>query len=96
MTSRVAWQRVVLVLVALVVGWFALPVTALLLDSVLEGGLLVVALLGAAAVGGVAGALLPSAAGEHASRARGAVLGAVLAAAGTVIGVVVLFVLVAG
>ena len=94
--SSVAWQRIVLVLVSLVAGWFALPLSALLLDQVLEGGLLVVALVAAAAVCAGAGALLPDAAGAGASRARGAVLGAVLGLVVTLVSVVVLFVLISG
>ena len=94
--SRVAWQRILLVLVALVVGWFALPLTALFLDTVLEGGLLVVALVGAVGVCAGVGALLPEAAGAGAPRIRGALLGAALGAVATLVCVVVLFVLIAG
>lgn len=92
--SRVAWQRIVLVLVAVVVGWFALPVTALFLDTVLEGGLVAVAVVAAAALCAGAGAVLPDAAGAGASRARGALLGAVLGVVALSVSMAVLFVLI--
>ena len=89
-------QRIVLTLVVLVVGWFALPLSAALLDRWLEGGLLVVALLLAAVVCGGAGALLPGAAGRDATRLRGALVGAAGGMVMAVVSTIVLFLIIAG
>lgn len=89
-------QRVILTLVVLVIGWLALPLSAALLDGVLEGGLFVVALLFAALVCGGVGALLPGAIGPESPRWRSALLGTALGMAATVISTIALFVLIAG
>jgi hypothetical protein len=89
-------QRALLAFVVLVVGWLALPLSATLLDGVLEGGLLVVALLLAALVGGAAGALLPGVVGPDSPRWRSALLGAALGMAATVISTIALFVIISG
>jgi hypothetical protein len=95
--SAVTGQRIALVLACLVVGWFALPMTALLLDTRVDENLLLpIAALATMGLCGAVGALLRRAAGEQASALRGAVLGAAIGLGCLVVSVVALILLLAG
>ena len=96
-TARVAGQRWAAVLIILVLGVFSLPVAASFSDSegsenwILPGAVAMIVLLGA-----LVGSLLPGLAGEGATRARGALAGAVVGLGMLVVGVVIFFLLLTG
>lgn len=96
-TASVASQRWIAVLVLLVLGIFSLPVAASFSDSegsenwILPGAVALIVVLGA-----LVGVVLPGIAGPDATRARGAVTGAVVGVVLLVVGVVIFFLLLNG
>lgn len=77
--SRVTTQRVALVAIVVVVGGLSLPLTALLLDTVVDENLLLpIQWLASVLVCAGAGAVLREAVAQGASARRGALLGAIL------------------
>jgi hypothetical protein len=94
--STVGWQRVALGAIAVAVGWMSLPLTALLLDTVVPDLLLPIALLGTVGICAAAGAGLRQAAGPDASARRGAAVGALAGLAAAIVSYVALFVLITG
>src|SRR5688572_10611125 len=96
-TASVAGQRWAAVLLLLVLGIFSLPVAALFSDSegsenwILPGAIALIVVLGA-----LVGAALPGIAGPEASRARGALVGALVGVGMLVVGVVIFFLLLSG
>jgi hypothetical protein len=96
-TTSVAGQRWAAVAVILVLGIFSLPVAASFSDSegsenwILPGAVALIVVLGA-----IVGALLPGLAGPGATRARGALVGAVVGIGMLVIGTLIFFLLLNG
>ena len=96
-TASVAGQRWTAVLLLLVFGIFSLPVAAAFSDSegsenwILPGAVALIVVLGA-----IVGYLLPGIAGPEATRARGALIGAVVGVGMLVLGVVIFFLLLSG
>ena len=85
-------HRIMMGLVTVVLAAMSLPVTAMFLDTVVDSvPLLVVALLGAMAIGAGAGALLPKVGGSDASVTRGAQIGLVLGLGAAIVGDLVWF-----
>jgi Kef-type K+ transport system membrane component KefB len=96
-TTNVAGQRWAAVAVILVLGIFSLPVAASPFgDDDNENLIIVVAVVFMVVVGLIVGALLPGLAGPGASRARGAMIGALVGVAMLVLGIVVFFLLLSG
>lgn len=89
--------RLAALIVLLVLGVFSLPLVASVLDGEgTENWILPVQLVGMAAVGGVAGRVVPALGGRDASRRRGILVGAVIGVGAAVIGLGVFFLLLSG
>ena len=89
--------RVVVVAVLVLLGMVSLPLVASVLDGQgTENWILPVHLLVMAAVGAVAGRLVPALAGEGASPPRAVVVGGLVGLGGAVLGLVVFFLLLSG
>ena len=97
MTVTVSVKRVTAVLVLLVLGFLSLPVVAGVLDGQgSENWIVPVQLALMAAVGALAGRLVPTLGGADASRRRGVVVGALLGVAAALVGVLLFFLLISG
>ena len=93
----VSVKRVTAVLVLLVLGFLSLPVVAGVLDGQgSEDWIVPVQLALMAAVGALAGRLVPTLGGADASRRRGVVVGALLGVAAALVGVLLFFLLISG
>ncbi len=93
----VSVKRVAAVLVLLVLGFLSLPVVAGVLDGQgSENWIVPVQLALMAAVGALAGRLVPTLGGADASRRRGVVVGALLGVAAALVGVLLFFLLISG
>ena len=96
-TASVAVQRWAAVLLLLVLGIFSLPVAASLFgEGDNENWIIPVAVALIVGLGVIVGALLPGLAGEGASRARGAAVGAMVGVGMLAVGVVIFFLLITG
>ena len=90
-------KRVAAVVVLLVLGVLSLPVVAGVLDGQgSENWIVPVQLTLMAAVGALAGRLVPTLGGADASRRRGVVVGALLGVAAALVGVLLFFLLISG
>ncbi|KAB7745151.1 hypothetical protein GA707_04100 [Nostocoides sp. F2B08] len=98
MGSTGAWVvRVVVTLGLLALGVLSLPLVAIVFDGEgQEGWIIPVQVVLMALVGAGVGLLVPTLAGEGASRTRSAVVGAVIALVGVAVGLVLFFLLLNG
>ncbi len=90
-------RRAAALLVLLVLGFVSLPAVAGVLDGQgSENWIVPVQLALMAAIGALAGRLVPTLGGASASRRRGVVAGALLGVAAALVGVLLFFLLISG